>query len=198
MNTGSLQPPVSVADYLVGEQDAQRRHEYVEGFIYMLAGATNAHNRIATNATGSLYAQLRGNPCQVFNSDTKIRVQTSTGTRFYYPDAMVACRQNPDSDTFQDDPVVIVEVLSQNTRRTDENEKKDTYCSIASVRVYLLVEQSSATVTVLRRTDAGFVTEHLTGLDAVIPLPEIGVALPCQELYENVDFQPEPPLDPST
>lgn len=93
--------------------------------------------------------------------------------------------------------MVIVEVLSQNIRRTDEIEKKNAYCFMAPIRVYLLVEQSSATVNVLRRTDAGFIAEQLTGLGAVIFLPEIGVDLPFQELYENVDFQPEPPLDPS-
>jgi len=44
-------------------------------------------------------------------------------TRFYYPDAMVVCQSNPRTDHFQNQPVVIIEVLSNFTRRTDIGEK---------------------------------------------------------------------------
>ena len=117
--------PISVRDYLDGESKAKRKHEYIEGFVYSMAGATNLHNRIATNATGSLYSLLRGNRCQVFNSDTKVRVRFSRGTRFYYPDASVVCQPNPAGDPFHDAPIVIVEIISESTRRTDEYEKRE-------------------------------------------------------------------------
>ena len=109
---------VPVDDYLDGERLVNRKHEYVEGFVYAMAGASNAHNRIATNATGSLYSQLRGKDCQVFNSDTKIRIRFSQGTRFYYPDASVVCLPNASDESFQDAPVIILEVISASTRRT--------------------------------------------------------------------------------
>lgn len=181
---------ISVADYLAGEQDAKRRHEYVEGGVYAMVGATNAHNRIATNATGALHSQLRGKPCEVFNSDTKIRVRLSRGTRFYYPDLSVVCRTNPASDTFQDSPAVIIEVISESTRRTDEHEKREAYLSIDTLCVYVLVEQSSAAAAVYRRLDSGFARETYLGTDAVIPLPEIECELSLADLYENVEFTP--------
>ncbi len=179
---------ISVADYLSGEQHALHKHEYVEGNVYAMVGSTNAHNRIATNGTGLLGQQLRGKRCQVFNSDTKIRVRQTRGTRFYYPDLSVVCRVNPASDTFQDEPVVIVEVISESTRRTDEYEKGESYLSINSLRVYVRVEQSSATAIVDRRVDSGFVREVYVGQDAVIPLPEIECELLMADLYENVEF----------
>lgn len=183
--------PISVDAYLSGEQTAKRKHEYVEGVIYAMAGATNAHNRIATNGTVILGGQLRGKSCQVFNSDTKVRVRLSRGTRFYYPDTLVACRLNPPTDTFQDAPVVIIEVISESTRRPDENEKQEAYLSIDSLCVYILVEQGSAAAVVHRRIDSGFARETYLGHDAIIPLPEIDCQLALSDLYENVEIRPE-------
>ncbi len=197
MSTARQKQPVSVADYLSGEQNALCKHEYVEGDVYAMVGATNTHNRIATNGTGSLHSQLRGRTCQVFNSDTKIRVRQTRGTRFYYPDLSVVCRVSPAGDTYQDEPVVIVEVISESTRRTDEYEKRESYLSINSLQVYIRVEQTSAAAVVDRRVDSGFEREVYIGLDAVIPLPEIECQLPLAELYEKVEFLPLEAGDPT-
>ncbi|MCI0683251.1 MAG: Uma2 family endonuclease [Gemmataceae bacterium] len=186
---------ISVEDYLAGELVSPIKHEYVGGVVYAMAGAINRHNRIATNVLGTVHARLRGRPCQPFNSDTKVRVRLPHQTRFYYPDAMVVCRPNPDDDSFQDEPVVIVEVLSRSTRRIDEGEKKDAYLTIPSLHVYALVEQEVPAVVAHRRTDHGFVREVYEGLDAVLPLAEIDIELPLAEAYETVDFYPEPEED---
>lgn len=89
MSTASNPVLVSVAEYLAGEQDAKHRHEYVHGVIYAMVGATNVHNLIATNMTVLFGTNLRGKKCRTYNSDTKIRVRSIAGTRFYYPDAMI-------------------------------------------------------------------------------------------------------------
>lgn len=183
---------VSIEDYLAGELASPIKHEYVGGVIYAMAGARNRHNSIATNTLASMHARLRGRRCKAFNSDTKVRIRLPTQTRFYYPDASVTCRPNPESDSFQDDPAVIAEVLSRRTRRTDEGEKKDAYLTIPSLGVYMLIEQELPLVTVFRRTEAGFVREVVEGLDAVIPLPEIKIDLPLAEIYDGVACAPEP------
>ncbi len=185
--------PVSVRDYLAGECQARRKHEYVEGFVYAMAGATNSHNRLATNATVLLGSQLRGHRCQVFNSDTKVRVQLASGTRFYYPDTTVVCQLNSPDETYHDAPVVIIEILSDSTRRVDEYEKRQAYLTIDSLQAYLLVEQTSAAVLVYRRGTQAFEREFYVGSEAIIPLLEIGCELALAELYENVAF---PVIDP--
>jgi len=192
MSTAPHHQPVSVTDYLDGEATARRKHEYVEGVVYAMAGASNAHNRVATNGTVSLGGLLRGKFCQVFNSDTKVRVRTKRGTRFYYPDVLVSCQLNPPTDSFQDSPIVLIEVISEKTRRTDEYEKREAYLEIDSLCVYVLAEQSMPLAVVYRRGDEGFDREVYEGLDAVIPLPEIECEFPLSELYENVIFTPEP------
>ena len=173
---------LSVDDYLAGELDSPIKHEYLGGVVYAMAGARNLHNRIATNALGTLHSRLRSQPCQPYNSDTKIRIRLPTQTRFYYPDTSAICRPNPDEDSYQDEPAAIVEVLSRRTRRIDEGEKKDAYLSIPSLNVYMLVEQDVPLVTLFRRTEAGFVREVYESLDAVIPLDEIDIVLPLAEI----------------
>jgi Uma2 family endonuclease len=192
MSTAQKLNLVSVEAYLAGELISPIKHEYLGGVVYAMAGARNAHNLIATNTLGSLHARLRGRPCRPFNSDTKIRVRLPTHVRFYYPDVSVVCRPNPQTDSFQDDPVVLVEVLSHRTRRLDEGEKRDAYLTIPSLSVYLMIEQDTPAVVAVRRTEGGFVREVYSGLNAVLPLGEIGIDLPLAEIYETVEFTPEP------
>jgi len=190
MSNASHPLPISVQDYLAGELIARRKHEFVDGVVYAMSGGTVTHSRIASNAVIAVGSQLRGKKCEVFNSDMKVRVRQSRGTRFYYPDLSVVCQPNPPTDTFQDAPVVIVEVLSESTRRVDQYEKREAYLSIDSLRVLILVEQSLPAATVYRRHDEGFDREVFNGLDATIPLPEINCQLPLTELFANVEFVP--------
>jgi Uma2 family endonuclease len=182
---------VSVEEYLEKEAAAAVKHEYVDGALYAMTGARNAHNLIATNIVVALGARLRGTSCRPFNSDTKIRVRLPAQVRFYYPDVSVVCRQNPQTDAFQDEPAVVVEVVSRRTRRLDEGEKKDAYLTIPALQVYLLVEQDVPAVVAFRRTDHGFVREVVQGMDAAVALPEIGAVLPLADVYDAVDFVPE-------
>src|SRR5688500_7950536 len=182
---------ISVEDYLAGELVSPIKHEYLAGVVYAMAGARNVHNIIAGNVYAALHNRLRGRKCRPFNSDTKIRVRLPTHWRFYYPDASVVCRPNPQDDSFQDEPAAIFEVLSKATRRIDMGEKKDAYLTIPSLGVYALLEQDSPAVVVYRRSEHGFSREVYSGMEAVIPLPEIDTELPLAEVYEQVEFLPE-------
>lgn len=180
---------VSVEDYLAGEETGGIKHEYLGGAVHAMAGATIRHNNIALNCLASLHASLRGKSCRPYNSDTKIRIEFPDHTRFYYPDAMVVCHSNPDSDHYQNQPVVIVEVLSDSTRRADLGEKRDAYLTIPSLKALLFVETETPSVTVYRRVpEGGFTIERHAGPDAAIDLPEIGVTLPLPDLYDSVEF----------
>jgi Uma2 family endonuclease len=182
---------ISEQNYLASELKSQVKHEYLGGVVYAMAGARNRHNRIAVSILGALFGRLRGKPCQPCDSDTKIRVRMPRHTRYYYPDVSVVCEPNPEIDSFEDKPRVIFEVLSKATRRIDEGEKKDAYLTIPSLAAYVLVEQSTPTVVVFRRTEQEFAAELYEGSDTAIPLPEIGVDLPLTEIYQGMKFPPE-------
>jgi Uma2 family endonuclease len=187
---------ISVEDYLEGEFASPIRHEYVAGVVFAMAGARVAHNIITGNTFGSFFVRLKRQRCRPFDSDMKIRVQFPDHTRFYYPDVSVICESNPPTDAFQDKPAVLVEVLSKSTERLDKGEKKDAYLTIPSLHAYVLVEQEMPVVIVHRRKGIDFTREVYQGLDAVIPFPEIGIELPLAEIYDSVEFQPEPEEDP--
>lgn len=189
MSTAHTTPGlVSIADYLAGEADSPTKHEYLGGVINAMAGSSNRHNLIASNFMGIMHAALRGKPCRVFNSDTKVRINTPTSTRFYYPDAMVVCKPNPPEDSYQDQPVVIAEVLSDATRRTDESEKRDAYLTLPTLKALLLIDPQTPNVQVYRRADQGFATERHAEPHAVIPLQDLDAELVLAELYEGIEL----------
>ena len=188
MSTAPRLRAVPVDEYLDGESGSERKHEYIDGVVYAMVGASNSHNLVATNVTGLLHSQLRGKNCRVFNADAKVRVRLPSGTRFYYPDASVVCQPNRPEDTFNDAPVVIIEVLSESPRRTDEHEKREAYAAIDALLVYVLLEQDSAAAVVYRRGDTGFVREVWVGGDATIPLAEVDCELRLTDVYANVSL----------
>ena len=188
--TALKQPEVlSVEDYLEGEEYSEVKHEFLGGVVHAMSGATNGHNLISSNSLGILHAKLRGKPCRTFNSDTKLKIVYSDHTRFYYPDAMVVCEKRSATEHFQNQPVVVIEVLSKSTRRVDMGEKKDAYLSIPSLKVLMLVEAEKIGVTVYRRTAEGGVRAELyEGLEEVILLPEVEAEISLAEIYERVEF----------
>ena len=186
---------ISVEDYLAGELVSPIKHEYLGGVVHAMAGARVGHNDITRNTLLAIGTRLRGKPCKPYTSDMKIRIQLAGKYRFYYPDLSVVCRSNPRTDSFQDEPAVIFEVLSKGTRRLDTGEKQDAYLTIPSLQAYVLIEQESPLVVVFRRSGSAFVREVYEGLDAIVPLGEIEIELPLAEIYDAVEFTPEPSED---
>ncbi len=190
MSAHAIPAPLSIDDYLAGELASDVKHEYLGGAVHAMSGGSNQHGEVAANAVVALGAGLRGKPCRALTSDTKIRIDLPNQTRFYYADAFVVCDRTAKHLLYQQHPVVIVEVLSPSTRRIDLTEKRDAYLTIPSLKVLLLVETEAPHVWAHRRQDDGtFSTEVFSGLEAVIPLPEIEAALPLVDLYDRVSFE---------
>jgi Uma2 family endonuclease len=180
---------VSISDYIASEETSGEKHEFIGGLVFPMGGFSNLHNTIATNSTVFLHSRVRGKAFQVLNSSTKLRIEFPDHTRFYYPDAMVVCKPNPPTDHFQDLSVVVIEVLSDSTRRADLGEKRDAYLTLPSLKVLMFVEPEKPSVSLHRRkSGGGFAIEHHVGLDAVIPLPEIDASLALADLYDRVEF----------
>jgi Uma2 family endonuclease len=180
---------LTIGEYLAGEEVSDVKHEYLGGVVHAMAGGSNRHNAVSLNCLVSLALSLQAKPCQPFNSDTKVRIRYRDHTRFYYPDAMVVCRPNPEADHFQDEPVVIIEVLSDSTRRADLVEKRDAYLTLPSLKVLVYVEPDRPELLVYRATaEGGFATERHGGLEGAVPLPEIDTELPLAAVYARVDF----------
>lgn len=186
MSTPRTTALVSVEDFLKDELQSPVKREYVAGAVFAMVGATNAHNLIASNTLVTVGSQLKGRSCRAFNSDTKIRIQMSGPVRFYYPDVSVVCNANPLSDTFQDEPVVIFEVLSESTRRLDDGEKREAYFTIPGLMHYVLLEQDSPAAIVYRRVGQSFVRSEFQTLNDVISLKDLDLTLRLSDLYAGI------------
>lgn len=176
-------------EFLAWEARQEFKWEF-DGFAPVaMTGATDAHAAVQGNIVTALNNRLRGKPCYVRGLD--IKVQTGPGYR--YPDAFVSCTPVPPGAIVATEPVVIFEVLSDSTARTDRTIKASEYCALPSVQRYVLLEQDQAWATVIARTPSGWGIEFLSAVDT-LRMPEIGVEVPVSELYEGVAFPPGPDL----
>lgn len=176
-------PTMSVEEYLACEQKSSIRHEYVNGYSYAFAGASQSHSRIAGNIFAAFWTLAQGKPCRVHQNDMKLRTEDSV---FYYPDVMAICNKPEPDPFFETDPCVLVEVLSPSTKNTDLREKLTAYKSLPSVQTYLIVEAERLAV---RRfwvdETRRWNQEDLTG-DGDIPLPCLGGVLTLPQIYRGV------------
>jgi len=176
---------ITAEEYLEGERVSDIRHEYVNGQVYAMAGASDDHNRITGNLFSELHTALRGKRCEPFSTDMKVKVPPNVTDVYYYPDVLVACDPTDNAKYYRERPKVVIEVLSPDTRRTDEREKPYAYQQVRTLEVYALVEQDAARITVLHRAETGWRKEVLEGLGATLKLECLGVEIPFERIYER-------------
>jgi len=187
MNAAEKMTAISIDEYLKGEFASELRHEFVDGMVYARVGGTRNHSFVISRLIATLLRQLDGSPCVAFGSDFKIRIQQRKRTFFYYPDVSVFCDPGSGNDIFGDNPVVIIEVLSDSTRRTDEGEKRDNYLSIPTLQTYILMEQDEAKAVVYQRDSSGeFDAAVYQREGAKIPLVAIQAELELDEIYRGI------------
>ena len=176
---------VTVADYLRGEERSGVKHEYLNGTVHAMAGGTLGHDAIGLNVTSALKTRLRGKRCRPHGSDAAIHLSHHGDERIYYPDASVTCSpMNPAAHTIEA-PVLVVEVLSDSTARTDRTEKKEAYLRCPSLQHFLLIEPDRVEVTLFTREAEDWKMTIFNELTDEVPLPGIETSLPLAEIYES-------------
>jgi Uma2 family endonuclease len=173
---------ITEQEFVDGEQNAQVKHEFIDGQVYAMTGTTDDHNSISGNIYVAMHQQLRGQPCKPFIADVMVKA----GTNMFYPDVMVICEaDDADTSRVKHAPTVIVEVLSRSTRRTDITTKKIAYMNLPSLQEYLLVEQDKCEITVFRRNESWASTYYVIG--DKVTLDSIDVTLTVEDIYERVN-----------
>lgn len=105
---------------------------------------------------------------------------------FYYPDVMVACGEEPEDPYLEDDPCLMVEVLSPKTEATDRREKLLAYRKLPSLGAYLIVAQSEASVERHFRDESGvWQTELIAEGCFPVPCPP-GAELSLDDIYRGL------------
>ncbi len=179
-------------EYLALDREADRRSEYLNGEMFVMAGASPRHVLITSNIVGELRAVLTDRPCLVFSSDLRLKIE-ATGL-YTYPDVMVACGEMRFADDQGDtllNPCLVVEVLSKSTGNYDRGEKFAHYRSVKSVEDYLLVSQKRCHVELYsRQTDGRWVFSELDQLDDSVVLKSVDCRLKLREIYAKLELLP--------
>jgi len=181
------QQTISEQEYLDGEKLSDTRHEYVEGYVYAMAGSSRVHAEIALNIATLLKLAARGTPCKTYVSDIKVRATSHKS--YFYPDVVVGCDDNENDDYYLESPCLIVEVLSASTEKRDRREKLLAYMNIPSVQAYMLVAQNRTEVELYYREESGnwWVQVYENPEDTFI-LPCVDQQVTLSDVYEGVVF----------
>ena len=175
---------ITEAEYLEGEQFSDVRHEYMNGKVYAMVGATRNHNLISVNVLREIGVHLKGKPCQPFMSDMKVKVDN----QFFYPDILVDCSEDADGKSlFTENPVIIIEVLSDSTNRMDKTIKFSAYKNIPSLEEYVLIEQNYLNIEVFRRSDRWHGQVYLAGEN--ITFESLGLTMSVEAIYDGVKIE---------
>ena len=189
MASVAAQTYLTPGEYLTFERKATTKHEYLNGQIVAMSGASFAHNFITVNIATHLNIQLMDGECRVATSD--MRVKVAQAESYFYPDVVVVCGEpRAEDDTFDTllNPTLIVEVLSPSTAAYDRGEKFEHYQQIAPLKEYILVSQDKNHVEHYCRQGARWLQTEFQGLEEVVPLRSIGCELRLQDVYRRVQF----------
>jgi Uma2 family endonuclease len=179
---------LTLAEFLAWEATQELRHEFVDGEIFAMVGATRAHNLIATNLLVTLRAQLRGRGCQTFVEGVKLVAEEQC----FYPDVIVTCARNDTDPQLVRYPVLLAEVLSSSNEAYDRGKKWHEYQRLLpSLQTYLLVAQDEVRVDLFRRSGDGWHATSHAGRDAVIELSDPPCRLLLADIYADVLVGPD-------
>jgi len=181
--SAAFREPMTVQEFLAWEERQEPRWEFDGFHPVAMTGGTAAHETIGGNVLIALDSRLRGGRCRVFGPTLKIEVVG----RIRYPDAFVVCAPVPPRETVVRDPIVVFEVLSESTSRTDRIEKLREYGATPSIQRYVILEQDAMAAMVFVRKGTDLVAETVTGSDT-LTMPEIGLAVPLAEFYVGVEL----------
>lgn len=177
---------LSPDEYLAFERNSQTKHEYVDGGLREMVGASLPHNIIACNTAHAFQSGMKGRPFIVCQSDLRVRIPDGP---YYYPDVVVAPSppqlEDDEADTLLN-PLVLAEVLSPSTEEFDRGGKRDDYRLIPSLTDYLTVAQDRVWVDHHRRSARGWRLRVYKALTDRVAFPDLGCELSLADIYERV------------
>ncbi len=170
--------------FLLERNDPNTRYEYVDGYVYAMAGGTFNHDIIKSNIQRILWNLLRGKQCRVYSSDLKVAISKE---RYFHPDVTVTCdpRDRGTGDLLQS-PRVVVEVLSPSTELKDRTWKLQNYTSHPTIEEYMLVSSRSFKIELYRKEQNKWVY-YSFGYGEDIDVSCLGVHFAVAEAYEDIN-----------
>ncbi|WP_395092099.1 Uma2 family endonuclease [Armatimonas sp.] len=183
---------MSVDEWMVLLEHSKHKSNYICGEVVEVAGASPEHNVVAMNMAVALRNSLDilETNCDVLGSDQKVFVPPGL---YYFPDLCVVCGEwKVDLRDALQNPCVIVEVLSPSTESDDRTDKFREYQQIASLRHYILIDQSRVAVTHFEKLAVGLwaIVGDFRSQDDTLKIALAGatVEVPLAQIYRRVVF----------
>jgi Uma2 family endonuclease len=178
----------SPIEYLALEENAEVRHEFINGEILPMAGGTTRHNVIAGNIYLAIRLITKGRNIQTYIENVKLRIPDFNV--FTYPDVMIIAVEpiyEENTQTTILNPTVIFEVLSPGTKDYDQGRKFEYYRSVTSLKDYILIDQERCLVMVYQKTDTNeWKLRVLDNIKATFSLDSVGIELNLADIYEDI------------
>ena len=175
---------IGIDEYIEGETLTDIKHEYLDGEVVAMGGASARHGLVAGGLYAAALPHARRKGCQLFMADMKLRVDHADQTYFYYPDLLLACDPQDRESYYRRHPCLIVEVLSPSTERIDRREKLFAYQTIPSLREYVLVDPDRRWVEVYR---FGGTVRHETFSEGRFRLDCLDADIALDEVYLDAE-----------
>jgi Uma2 family endonuclease len=174
----------TVEEYFELERNSEVKHEFVEGQLIEMPGEKRIANRVAGSIYALLLQLLNHKVFEVYIQDVKL--STVKNKRYRYPDVMVVPVVDDEDDDMVHQAVLIAEVLSPSTEKTDRNDKLKEYSKIPSVQYYLLVSQEETVIELYKRNGNIFEYSFFTERIDIIDLPFFDIKLTLEDIYKNI------------
>lgn len=181
---------MSEAEYLAFEEKSKIKHEFMDGEIFAMAGATQKHNLATNNIARVLGNQLEERDCEVYSSDFRVRVRNGHSV---YPDVAVACEKilTEDDDKTLLNPIVVFEVLSKSTEKRDRGDKAEDYFRLSSLKEYILVSQYYVRVEhYSKQKNNKWILEILEDLQETLELKSVNCQISLKLIYLKMKLSP--------
>ena len=180
----------TIEEYLEMEKASTVKHEYFQGEVFAMSGATFNHNLIFSNLFGPLFFKLKGSKCIPFGSDMRMNIPENT--LFTYPDISIYCNEikhlSEDESTILQ-PTVIIEILSPSTKNYDKGKKFNLYKDIPSLKEYIMIDSESMSVEAYYiNEEQNWVLNKHEEISDTLNLISMGFGVALTDIYNHVSF----------
>jgi Uma2 family endonuclease len=186
MATNPAQRHMSFEQYLRLVSNSDRRYEYYDGKVRLMAGESSNHATIALNF-GVALNQAPGEDaaCRPYVSDKLVRL---TPTKTVIPDVVVSCDIADHGESqIIDSPILVVEVLSRSTEMTDRFVKLGLYQAKESIQEIIFISQVIQCVEIFSRSATEWLY-HQYGAGQSFRLASLDIEIEVRQIYRRLSI----------
>jgi Uma2 family endonuclease len=186
---------ISVDEFLRLDREENRekngKYEYFNQKMIYMAGGTLKHGAITVNIGSAILMGLRQKKSlpSVY-SDTKVRSYLDY-KNYVYPDVAVSDGRAEYEDEKKDilnNPLLIVEVLSDSTEGFDRGDKFKSYRNIPNFKEYILVSQDKRCIEQFYKDKKNQWQIGAVTTEGSLKLKSLDIKITLDDVYFNVDM----------